>query len=248
MNDAAARFPRGLAQPRRGHRFAADALLLASFADPARGPVLDLGAGAGAVGLGLLLRGEKLSLTGLEQDEEAAGCLEENARRLGLASRVRVALGDVRAARSIIPPESFGQVVCNPPWLRPGRGRTSPDPAREAARVEELATLADFAAAAAHALPTRGLASFVVGADRLADLCAALAGARLTPKRLLLVHGRTGAPARFVLARAVKNARSGLIIEPPLFLHGPNPDEAGYLPGTLVFCPWLAAGKTQTRD
>ena len=86
-----------------------------------------------------MLRGEKLSLTGLEQDEEAAGCLEENARRLGLASRVRVALGDVRAARSIIPPESFGQVVCNPPWLRPGRGRTSPDPAREAARVEELA-------------------------------------------------------------------------------------------------------------
>lgn len=248
MSPVAARFPRGLAQPRLGHRFGADALLLACFADPGKGPVLDLGSGSGAVGLGLLLRGGKLDLTGLELDPEAASCMEENIRRLGLERRARALRGDVRAVRGLLPPESFAQVVCNPPWLRSGRGRTARDPARETARAEGEASLADFAAAAAHALPTRGMASFCVAADRLADLCMVLAGARLTPKRLGLVHGRAGGPAKLALLRAVKNGKAGLVVEAPLFLHGREPGDTAYLPEALAFCPWLGAGRNQTGD
>lgn len=236
VETARARFPRGLAQPADGHRFGADALLLACFAHPGRGPVLDLGAGAGAVGLGLGLRGPDLALAGLELDPQMLGFAVENARRLGMDSRYLALRGDVRAVREAVPAESFGQVVCNPPWLRPGRGRASPDPARERARAETEATLDDFALAAAWALRARATAAFIVGAGRLADLLLACAGAGLAPKRLRLVHPRADAPARFALLEARKQGQPGLAVEPPLMLHGPR---GALTPAARAFCPWL---------
>lgn len=234
------RFPRGLAQPAAGHRFGADALLLAAFAHPGRGPVLDLGAGSGAVGLGLALRGEKLVVHALEIETEALACACENARRLGLSERWRAVPGDVRAIREIVPAESCGQVVCNPPWFRPGRGRMSPLAARERARAETGALLGDFAAAASFVLPERGRAAFIVAAGRLADMLAAFAAHGLAAKRLVCVHPKVDAPARFALLEARKGGRPGLAVEAPLVLH----DASGALSAqALAMCPWLASGR-----
>ncbi len=234
---ARARFPRGLSQPAEGgHRFGADALLLACFAHPGRGPVLDLGAGSGAVGLGLGLRGPELALAGLEMDPDMLGHAVENARRLGLEGRFLALRGDVRRMREAVPAESFGQVVCNPPWLRPGRGRTSPDSARERARAETEATLDDFSRAAAWALRPGATAAFIVGAGRLADLLAACSAGGLEPKRLRLVHPKAGAAARFALLEARKQGNPGLTVEPTLVLHGPR---GALTPAARAFCPWL---------
>lgn len=222
---AAARafFPRGLAQPARGFRFAVDALLLADFAG-LRGVarVADLGCGCGVVGLALLLRAPDgpVKLTGLDNNPEMLACASENAARLGLGPRCRAMLADVATVRGHpeLAPESVDLVVCNPPYRQPGTGRRCPDPGRDAARFEAGATTADFARAAAYLLKNRRRACFIGLAERLDALLADLAAARLAPKRLRLVHPRAGAPARLVLAEAMKNGGPGLAVEPPLFL------------------------------
>jgi len=222
---AAARafFPRGLAQPARGFRFSVDALLLADFAS-LRGVarVADLGCGCGVVGLALLLRAPDgpQEVIGLDSNPGMVACANENATRLGLGPRCRAVLADVAAVRGHpeLAPESVDLVVCNPPYRQPGTGRRCPDPGRDAARFEAGATTADFAQAAAYLLKNRHRACFIGLAERLDALLADLAAARLTPKRLRLVHPRPGAPARLVLAEAMKNGGPGLAVEPPLFL------------------------------
>src|SRR3954471_19957724 len=74
-----------LRQPRRGHRFGHDTILLAA-ATPARARehALELGAGVGAAGLALAQRVPSLDVTLIEIDPELAGLAAENAERNGL--------------------------------------------------------------------------------------------------------------------------------------------------------------------
>src|ERR1700691_4020026 len=85
-----------LLQPRRGHRFGHDAILLAA-ATPARDRdrVADLGAGVGAAGLALASRVPGARVTLVEIEPALAALAAENAERNGLADRVNAVALDV---------------------------------------------------------------------------------------------------------------------------------------------------------
>ncbi len=145
MQDALSMFPRGLAQPEKGFRFGADALLLACFLPQGPARLLDLGTGCGPVALGWLLRNAEGTAVGLELNPEAAACARENAVKLGLEMCLEVREVDVRDARKVrdrnavsesparLDPESFDLVSCNPPYHAPGTGRVPHDAGRRAA-------------------------------------------------------------------------------------------------------------------
>lgn len=120
------RFPKGLAQPAGSFRFSADALLLASFAEPVceqggaaplsgrlsepltappSGPlfasnapdaILDLGTGCGVVALGLLLRFPHMRALGVDLHREPLEAACRNASALGLGGRFTPLCADVR--------------------------------------------------------------------------------------------------------------------------------------------------------
>lgn len=235
-------FPRGLSQLTEGYRFSIDSLLLAAFArlrrDDRRG--LDLGTGCGVVALGLLLRfaGRDLRLTGLEQDPESAGLARENAERLGFSQQFDVRIADV-SSYDFSAEAHYDFVSCNPPFREPGRGKANPAPEKARARFETGSGLAGFLAAAARALKTRGRLFLVHLPERLPALCEGLLRNGLEPKRLRLVHGRVEEPPRILLLEAVRAARPGLAVEPPLVLYsGPGAGQA-LSPAALAFCPFL---------
>jgi len=245
MPNARDYFPRGLAQPEGGYRFAVDSLLLACFARvKRRARVIDLGCGCGVAGLGLLLRapGAGMRVVGLDADEAMVAAAAENAARLGLAEQFMAIRADVGRIREEGAPraESFELALCNPPYREPGRGRLSPRGGEvNAARFESGAGLSGFIAAAAYLVKNGGALCLVGLAERLAGTLAFLAEVRLTPKRLRFVHGRLDAPAKIVLVQAVKNAASGLRAEPPLVLYEKGQGNR-ITPEALAFCPFLA--------
>jgi tRNA1Val (adenine37-N6)-methyltransferase len=255
MRNARDYFPRGLAQPEGGYRFAADSLLLACFARAKkRARVADLGCGCGVAGLGLLLRAPlaDMTLTGLDGDARMVAAAAENAVRLGLAEHFTAMCADVGRIReeARFGAESFGLVLANPPYRELGRGRISPKgEGVNAARFESGSGLAGFVRAAGFLLKTGG-AFYAVGlAERLDATLALLSEARLAPKRLRLVHGRVDAPAKIVLVQAVKNAGPGLRVEPPLVLYEKGQGNR-ITPDALAFCPFLAcnAGRGLTAS
>ena len=164
---------------------------------------------------------------GLELQPSLAGAAGRNASRLGLAERFRVLEGDVssseslRAARRALARQSgavagnlplFDAVFCNPPWRREGEGRLPPSPLRRTALFGTERTFSVFFSAADALLKRGGCLTAVSGAERTAELLAALPS-RMRPERLRFVFARPDAPATFVLLMARKNGRSRLCVD-----------------------------------
>lgn len=230
-------FPRGMVQPEGGYRFSLDSLLLACFATTGRRHVgVDLGCGCGVVGIALLLRQPDLIMTGVEVDQDAARAAEENGVNLHLIDKLSIEQGDVVSWR---PEKVVDFVVSNPPYRELGRGRISRGDERQTARFESKADFADFARCAAVALKTRGKFSFVHLPERLPEIMAGLAKAKLEPKRMRLVHGRADETAKMVLVEAIKAGGSGLKVEPPLILHEGHGRDTRLTSEALEFCPFL---------
>ena len=218
-----------LFQPQRGagYRTNVDALLLAGFAatpclaagssrrdvpapsKPAT-TAFDLGAGVGAVGLALLRFGAARRVVFVEIDEAPAAMARRNLDANGWADRGEVVRGDVRDVARARRGEA-ALVVCNPPYLAPGRGRVAPAQAR--ARVGDLGT---FVHAARQVAGRRARVCFVYPAYELAVLLARLAVEGLHAKRVRFVHATPKIPARIALVEAQAARPGGLVVMPPL--------------------------------
>jgi tRNA1Val (adenine37-N6)-methyltransferase len=226
-----------LYQPPRGagYRTNVDALLLAWFAAtplpvspqpdaiaPATprpaATAFDLGAGVGAVGLALLRFEAAARVVFVEIDEQPAAMARRNLDVNGWTDRGEVVRGDVRDVAGARRGEA-GLVVCNPPYIAPGRGRVSAAEAR--ARCGELGI---FVHAARQVAGKRARVCFVDRAQELGELLATLADEGLHAKRMRFVHGREDAPARIVLVEAQAGRPGGLFVMPPLV----ERDASGY--------------------
>jgi 16S rRNA (guanine(966)-N(2))-methyltransferase RsmD len=86
---------------------------------PPPGPVLDLYAGTGALGLEALSRGAPAAVF-VERDGAALGALRRNLREVGMDGRATVIGADVRTAlrRLAAAGERFSWVFLDPPYVR----------------------------------------------------------------------------------------------------------------------------------
>jgi tRNA1(Val) A37 N6-methylase TrmN6 len=212
-----------LLQPRRGHRFGHDAILLAAATPAGDGDrALELGAGVGAAGLALALRVPGARVTLLDIDRGLAALAATNAERNGLAGRVDavaldVAAGEADFARAGLHRASCDIVLMNPPFNDPDRHRGSPDPRRRAAHELPPAALTQWVGAAARLLRPGGVLTVIFRADGLVDILEAL-GHDFGAIALKPVHPKAGANAIRILAGAVKGSRTPLAILPALVL------------------------------
>jgi tRNA1Val (adenine37-N6)-methyltransferase len=213
-----------LFQPPRGagYRTNVDALLLAGFATAPKVArvAFDLGAGVGAVGLALLRLGAAKRVVFVEIDDRPAAMARRNLDANGWTDRGEVVRGDVRDVARARRGEA-ALVVCNPPYITPGKGRVAASQAR--ARSGEVGT---FVEAARQIAGRKARVCFVYPAQELGGLLGTMAAEGLHAKRLRFVHGTPDAPARIALVEAQAGRPGGLIVTPPLVERDPR----GYTP------------------
>lgn len=208
-----------LRQPVAGFRAAIDPLFLAAAVPAGPGEtVLDLGSGVGTAALAVLTRLPGARASGLEIDPGLAGLAEENARANGLDAAFEAVVGDVRLSGEALGPRVFDQVCCNPPHVEAGSGTRSGDAARDRAKQEGEAGLADWLTAALRHLRPKGSLTLVHRADRLEALLAGLSG-RAGEIALFPLWPAAGRPAKRVLLRARKATRGPTRLLPGLVLH-----------------------------
>jgi tRNA1Val (adenine37-N6)-methyltransferase len=222
-------------QPREGYRFSVDAPLLVWFASRfgrVRAAV-DLGAGCGVVGLGLLAANTAATAAGVEIQPDLARLAEQNAARNGLADRylsLARDMGQLRDERRWR--GAFDLVVVNPPFWPRAHGHLPESEQRRVACHEVAIDLDGWVHAAGGLLrPRRGRLCAVFPARRLGALLAALKAHGLTGETLLAVHPREGVPAELVLISARPGVRDRLTLEPPLVL---GDDAAGDAPAVAA--------------
>lgn len=200
-------------------RLGTDCVLLADFVGLAGAKKgIDLGCASGALALLLLVRSERLHMTGLEILPQAAQTARENMAANRLTERAAVVTGDIRRHRELFRAGSFDLAVSNPPYFPLGRGPVSPDPARAVARGETSCSLEELCAAAAFLLHTGGSFALVHRPERLSELFCAMSRASIEPKRLRLVCARPESAPSLVLVEGRRGGKPGLKIEAPLLL------------------------------
>ncbi len=209
-------------QKKDGYRFSLDPLLLAAFVTLKKGDrVIDLGTGSGVLPLVLAhtQAAAGAHYIGLEIQPALADLAARSVRANGLDGAIKIVTGDIRQVRARFAADSFDVVVANPPYLPAGQGRLNPDDQRALARHEVSLTLPELIHAARHLVRGRGRVCLIYTSKRLAELLALCREQRLEPRRMRLVHPRRGADAELILLEAVRDAKPGLRVLPPLYVH-----------------------------
>ncbi|MBN1868240.1 methyltransferase [Candidatus Sumerlaeota bacterium] len=191
-----------------------DSLALARYARvAARERVLDLGTGQGIVALMLAAR-ETVHVIGVEREKRVLAAAQRNARRNAerLQGRVTWLCADLRSLSrnrdTMAPTETegfFDLATMNPPFMRVGEGRISPDSARAAARQETHGVLVDWIEAAARALRRGGRLALIQRIARGDETLAALAEAGFSIVDRVRLSDTPGRKPGWLLATARKS-------------------------------------------
>lgn len=227
--------------PRAGYRSGLDALLVASAVpQDATGHCLDLGAGAGAIGLAAATRAPGLAVTLVEQVPEMADCarralnLPQNA---ALSPRTRVVCADATAPRPAreacgLCDGAFDLILTNPPFYPPDH-RASPDPLRrQALTVPGPNFLARWFTVASALSRHGGRLVTILPPAGLGLFLAAVEG-RFGDVSLRPVHTRRDAAACRMLLAARRGSRGPLRILPGLDLSDGSDGLAALNEGSL---------------
>ena len=180
--------------------------------------ICDLGSGNGLLGLLLLQRQPRLTVTGVELQPCSAALADRNAAENGLEDRLCTLRGDLRNIRQLLPTGSMDLVVSNPPYYPAQSGALSDAAALQTARAEVHCTLDDLCSAAAWLLRWGGSFCLVHKPERLTDLLCSLRSAAIEPKRLRMVCCRPESAPSLVLVEGRRGGKPGLTVEEPLIL------------------------------
>ena len=204
-----------LYQPKRGHRFGHDAILLAAGVPAQNGQhVAEFGAGVGAAGLALLSRVPGVDATLFEIDPSLCALARDNIARNGFAERACVIEADIA---SLPAEQRFDHVLMNPPF-NDTRLQPSPDPARRSAHAAAPDLLALWAGRAHGCLREGGMVTVIWRAEGLAEILQVLAQG-FGAVAILPVYPAPGRAAIRVIAQAEKGGRAPVRILPPLVLN-----------------------------
>ena len=208
-------------QPARGYRAGIDPVLLAATVTATfAGRVLDVGAGAGTVGLCIAARCPAARVTLVERAPELVAFARHGVKSNGFENRVSVVAADILQAASQATRETadFDIVVANPPYYDDAGGT----PAQTALKAASNAMPGDDLDAWLRFITRMsrpgGKAIMIHTAESLPRLFAAF-DRRFGALRVLPIHPRANAPAHRILLSGVKGSRAPLTLLPPFVLH-----------------------------
>jgi len=207
-------------------RFGMDAVLLADFTRVRpRERIADMGTGTGILPLLLSQKDESCTFEAFELQPDMADMAQRSVCMNHLQERIRVHTADMRSAYQIIGYQSMDAVICNPPYGKRGGVLLNDSDSVATARHEGDCTIEDVAASCAAVLKNHGRLSIVFPAQRMLELCDALRGRRLEPKRIRMVCAHADKPPYLVMIEAMKNAKPHLLWMPPLIVYHPDGTE-----------------------
>jgi tRNA1(Val) A37 N6-methylase TrmN6 len=213
-------------QPVSGYRAGLDAVMLAAAvsAEATGARVLDVGAGVGTAGLCLARRAASMHVTLFEREPALACLARENVARNGLGDRVSVVDGDVGLSAETakvlgLEPESFDNVIANPPYHDADGGTPAPDPLKAGAHAMPDDGLERWARFMARMVVPGGAVTVIHKVDALSRLLAAFDG-RFGALQILPLQPREGAPAHRIIVQGRKGSRAPLTLLSGFVLHG----------------------------
>lgn len=206
--------------------YSVDSVLLSRFPKfPAKGLIVDLCSGNGAVGLFASTK-TKAKIMEVELQERLADMGQRSIELNGLSEQVTMINDDLKNLMDHTPRSKVDLILCNPPYFK--ATKTSKKNASQhylLARHEIATNLEEICQVSQQALKTKGRLALVHRPDRFLEILDTLKKYKLAPKRVQFVYPKTDKEANMILVEAIKDGSpDGLKILPPLVVHKPNGD------------------------
>lgn len=210
-----------LYQSKTGYRFSVDSILLYDFVNLREVKnIADLGAGSGIIGILLAKKYPGARVHLFEIQDSLVRLSEKNVILNHLEGRVEVSRYDLRALHaggSLT--RTYDLIVSNPPFRKYQSGRVNTEEEKSIARHEITLSLRELLHATTVLLRAKGRLCLIYHPNRLAELLDMLREKGIEPKRIKFVHSHRSSEAKMVLLEAVKEGRTGLKVEPPLYIY-----------------------------
>lgn len=203
-----------------GLTFGTDAYLLSAII-PKRTKLIgaELGTGTGVVSLLTLTKNKCQKIYGVEVQGDFFELSQRNASLNGLENKFFGINKNVKDVNSTDTDGEVDFVFSNPPYMTTSSGKANESEEKNIARHEVCGDINDFCACAKRLLKHGGNFYVVWRPDRLCDLIFALKSNGLEPKRLTFIHPNTTSAPSLLLICAKLGAKSGLIIDEPIFIY-----------------------------
>jgi FkbM family methyltransferase len=216
-------------QPRNGYRAGTDAVLLASLITPETagfGPVLDVGAGVGVVGLCVAARCPAAKVVLIERDPNLSELARGNIERNGLSDRASVVETDLTRATAAldeanVASESFAVVLANPPYHDDRRSTAAESRLKAVSHQMPEEGLEAWARFMCRMAASGGRVAMIHKAEALSRILSAFEG-RFGSVGVLPIYARAGEPAIRVIVEGIKGSRAPVRVKPGLVLHRPD--------------------------
>ena len=201
-----------------GYRYSIEPFLLADFVQllPSQ-KVLDIGTGCGIIPLLMIFLEPTLKVTGIEIQNAAAYNAEQNITNNKMD--IKIVQDDFIQWAKRLELEQFDLIVSNPPYRKINSGRMNLDPMKAIARHELKLNLASMLDKARPILKKGGHITLAYPSRRLQETLSELESRELFPSRIRFIHGNQSAEAKIFLVDAVKEKKSDLIVDSPLYVY-----------------------------
>ena len=205
-------------------KFSLDSILLAEYASNFTNDkmeILDLCTGNMAVPL-IMSKYTSSRIIGFEIQKEVYELGLKSLKENNLEANLTIINDDVKKIKEYYKSEFFDIMVCNPPFFKVGSSLKNQKEGLSLARHEETITLEDIFNIAKGFLKNNGALIMVHRANRLDDIINLGTRYHLNIKNIQLVSTKKGKKPSIVLIRAVKNSKSGVIINSELCIENLN--------------------------
>ena len=206
--------------------YSVDSVLLSRFPKfPAKGLIVDLCSGNGAVGLFASTK-TKAKIMEVELQERLADMGQRSIELNGLSEQVTMINDDLKNLMDHTPRSKVDLILCNPPYFKATENSKKNASQHYLLARHEIATnLEEICQVSQQALKAKGRLALVHRPDRFLEIMDTLEKYKLAPKRVQFVYPKADKEANMILVEAIKDGSlDGLKILPPLVVHKPNGD------------------------
>ncbi len=200
--------------------FGTDAYLLSAYLPKRQGLVgVELGCGSGVISLLALSKKKCRHVYGIEVQGDIASVAHRNGELNTLDEAFSVINKDLRDVTVSDVGNEVDFVFSNPPYMKNNSGKANENDFKNISRHEVCGEINDFCKCARLLLKHGGSFYVVYRPDRLIDLISAMRNNGIEPKRLTFIHSNTHTPPSLLLIQGKKGAKSGLIIDKPIYIY-----------------------------
>lgn len=213
-------------QNKNGFCFGIDSVLLSNFAKDMRknAEVIDLGTGTGVISILLSAKAQIKHILGVELQSNVAEMAMRSIELNKLQNKINIINEDIKNLTNILPLNKYDTIVTNPPYVKNNTGLKNESKEKLISRHEVECTIEDIAKVSSKLLKDKGEIYMVHRPDRLIDIIETFRKNRLEIKILRLVFSKPGEPANLILIKAIKNGKSFLKIDKPLYVYNNEGD------------------------